>query len=331
MKTNKILSFALGVSLLAAIFTPVQVSAASASLSLSGATNSNGTFSAIVYENSGAARVTTAKISLGFSGAVSNVSYDYSVGPFNNPTPSGAYAVQGYVTGSQAVARVSFKMASPGSVTTSAGGSFLKGTNDEGTQVITHSISGGNATFTYSAPVSNGGSTGSTGGSAGGNTSGGSSGGSTTSGGSKPSGNSKTDVANKTVATAAGGAAAGSANNGGSKPSGEDNDAKVTANGTAEVKGDSTKKTESDKKSDDAKKTDEKKTGNKVLPVIILILAGVAAFFGGRYAARYMAGRRIAQAQAEAEAKAKAAAAAAAAKATKPAPKKKSSAKKAKK
>jgi hypothetical protein len=153
MKITKILSFVAGVSLLATTLMPMKVSAASVSLSLSGTTNTDGSFTATVYEDSGSARVTTAKIDLGFSGSVSNVSYDYSVGPFTNPTPSGARATQGYVTGSQPVARVTFKVTAPGTVTTTAGSSYLKGTNDAGTEVITHSVSGGAATFTYNAPA----------------------------------------------------------------------------------------------------------------------------------------------------------------------------------
>jgi peptidoglycan/xylan/chitin deacetylase (PgdA/CDA1 family) len=95
---------------------------------------------------------------------------------------------------------------------------------------------------------------------------------------------------------------------------------------TTEVKGDSTKKNESDKKPDTTQNTDKKKGIEKLMPIIILIIAGVAAFFGGRYAARFVAKRKIAQAEAEAVA----AAAAAKAKASKPA-KKKTPAKKAKK
>jgi hypothetical protein len=106
-----------------------------------------------VYENSGNASVTTAKIDLGFSAAVTNVSYDYSVGPFTTATPSGAHVVQGSVTGQQPVARVSFKLANPGTVTTSVGGSYLKGVSDDGTAVVTHSLSGGVASFTYNAPA----------------------------------------------------------------------------------------------------------------------------------------------------------------------------------
>jgi hypothetical protein len=44
MKSTKIVSIVAGLSLLAANIVPVQVSAASASLSLTGATNTTGTF-----------------------------------------------------------------------------------------------------------------------------------------------------------------------------------------------------------------------------------------------------------------------------------------------
>ncbi|HYH75396.1 MAG TPA: hypothetical protein VD735_05545 [Candidatus Saccharimonadales bacterium] len=152
MKFTKISSIVAGLSLLAISLVPASVSAASASLSLTGATQTNGNFAVVVYENSGDAAVTTAKIDLGFSGGVSNVNYDYSVGPFKTATPSGAHVTQGSVTGNQPVARVTFTVANPGSVTTSVGGSYLKGTSADGTAVVTHSVSGGAATFTYNAP-----------------------------------------------------------------------------------------------------------------------------------------------------------------------------------
>jgi hypothetical protein len=272
MKITKILSFVAGVSLLATTLMPMKVSAASVSLSLSGATNTDGSFTATVYEDSGSARVTTAKIDLGFSGSVSNVSYDYSVGPFTNPTPSGARATQGYVTGSQPVARVTFKVANPGTVTTTAGGSYLKGTNDAGTEVITHSVSGGAATFTYNAPApSNGDST------------------------PAPTGTAPTtkntttnNTSNKTATTAT-------------------TDGEVAGDETTAAE---TAKTEDDKKKDNTKKSDDKKDDSKdtsssawFWPVALV------AVIAGYVAARTMRSRAAAKAAADTEAAAAAKAA----------------------
>ena len=274
MKTTKILSFVAGISLLATSLVPVKVSAASVSLSLSGATNTNGTFSAVVYENSGSARVTTAKIDLGFSGAVSNVSYDYSVGPFATMTPSGAGAAQGYVTGQQPVARVSFKVSNPGTVTTSAGGSWLKGTNDEGTQVITHSVSGGAATFTYNAPVDGG------------------------RGGEAPTPTPTPKPSTTAPTTKSTGSSTQVATNNDGTVEGDS-----TTAATTDDKKDDTKKKDDAKKSDDKKKTDDEKTSSSAWFWPVALLAIIA----GYVAARMVRTRRAAQvAEAEKAAAAKA-------------------------
>jgi hypothetical protein len=155
MKSIKIASLVAGISLLAASLLPSTVSAASAPMSLSGATQTNGTFSTVVYENSDGP-VTSVLLAMSFSQAVSGVSYDYSVGPFTTTDPSGGHLAQGSVTGNQPVARVSFTLANPGAVDASvnAAGSYLKGVS--GTSIVYYTISSNTASFTYSAPAQGG-------------------------------------------------------------------------------------------------------------------------------------------------------------------------------
>jgi hypothetical protein len=125
-------------------------------MSLSGFSQSNGNFAVTVYENTGEGRATSVSLALAFSPAVGNVSYDYSVGPFTTADPSGGHLAQGSVTGSQPVARVSFTIANPGSVTaTVAGSSYLKGTTADGKSIVNYDIAGNSAVFTYTAPANN--------------------------------------------------------------------------------------------------------------------------------------------------------------------------------
>lgn len=153
MTYKKLVSFVAGLAVLVASIAPASVSAlGTASMTLSGATSSNGTFAVTVYENTGSDTVTGANVELSFSQAVTGVSYDYSVGPFTAATPSGGHNAYGTVTGQNPVALVRFTLANPGSVTaTVSGGSYLK--HAEGTTVESFSINRGNATFTYDAPV----------------------------------------------------------------------------------------------------------------------------------------------------------------------------------
>lgn len=131
-----------------------------ATISLSGATNNNGNFAVTVYENSGVDTVTTAYIKLNFSTNVTNVSYDYSVGPFKNALPSGAYSTNGEVSGLQPVAIVRFRLSNPGSVTaTVSDSSFLKHAIKDSNGYAIGSenfpLNRGSAVFTYTAPAQN--------------------------------------------------------------------------------------------------------------------------------------------------------------------------------
>jgi hypothetical protein len=156
MKYIKITSVATGILALAATLMPGVASAASAAMSLSGATQANGTFSTVVYENADGP-VSSVKLALNFSTAVTNVNYDYSVGPFIATDPDGYHLSQGTQTGAQAIARVSFTLTNPGTVTASVNtaSSFVKGTNAEKTAVVYYTVGAANANFTYTAPVSN--------------------------------------------------------------------------------------------------------------------------------------------------------------------------------
>jgi hypothetical protein len=153
MTYKKLVSFVAGLAVLVASIAPASVSAlGAASMTLSGATSSNGSFAVTVYEDTGSDTVTGANVELSFSQAVTGVSYDYSVGPFTAATPSGGHNAFGTVTGQNPVALVRFTLASPGSVTaTVSGGSYLK--HVDGTTVENFSISRGNAAFAYDAPA----------------------------------------------------------------------------------------------------------------------------------------------------------------------------------
>jgi hypothetical protein len=302
MTYKKLLSSIAGLTLLVAAFVPVRVGAlGQASMTLSGATNTNGNFSVIVYENTGSDTVTGAKVELSFSQAVTSVSYDYSVGPFTAVTPSGAHNAYGTVTGTNPVARVSFKLVNPGSVTASVNGnSYLK--HVEGTVVQYFDISRGSANFTYSAPAPSP-STG---------------GGSTPADGGLDSSNAPSGSNSPTKKTAT--------TNNGSSTTGNENEQPTTDDAaTGEVKDDTTKK--DDSKSDEAAKNDDtKKTsdnGSAWYEILAMIIAASLAFLAGR---RYRAHRMALKARLAEEA----AAAAAAAKAKKT-PKKKPTSKKTKK
>lgn len=153
MNYTKLASFVSGISLLAASLVPMSVSALSqATMTLSGSSNTTGSFAVTVYENTGSDTVTGANVTLDFSGSVSNVSYDYSVGPFTATTPSGAHNAYGTVTGTQPVATVRFNITSPSTVTaTVSTASYLK--HVDGTTIENFTISRGSANFTYNAPA----------------------------------------------------------------------------------------------------------------------------------------------------------------------------------
>ncbi|HSX15289.1 MAG TPA: hypothetical protein VLF40_00695 [Candidatus Saccharimonadales bacterium] len=153
MKTIKFASLVSGATLLAATLAPVSASALStATISMDGVHSSNGQFSVVVYEDTGADTVTGASLALTFDQPVSNVSYDYSVGPFSAVTPSGAHNAYGTVTGRNALARVSFSIASPGTVIADvSGSSYLKHAGD--TTIESFVLNLGEAYFTYDAPA----------------------------------------------------------------------------------------------------------------------------------------------------------------------------------
>jgi hypothetical protein len=154
MKSIKIASVITGVSLLAATLMPGVASAASAAMSLTGATQTNGSFSTVVYENADGP-VSSVNLALNFSTAVSNVNYDYSVGPFTATDPSGYHLSQGAQTTAEPVARVTFTLASPGTVTASinTASSVVKGTNADKTAVVNYTVGAASAGFTYTAPA----------------------------------------------------------------------------------------------------------------------------------------------------------------------------------
>jgi hypothetical protein len=160
MNYRKLLSITSGIAVLAASTLPMNASALStASMTLSGNSNGTGNFMATIYENTGADTVTTAYATLDFSSAVSNVSYDYSVGPFVNALPSGAHSTYGDVSGQNAVATVHFTVASPTGVTaTVSASSYLKHADRDSNGIATgvtenFIISRGSANFVYNAPV----------------------------------------------------------------------------------------------------------------------------------------------------------------------------------
>jgi len=161
MNYKKLALIASGISLFAASLVPLSASALStATMTLSGSSNNNGNFAVTVYENTGADTVTGANVVLAFSSAVSNVSYDYTVGPFVATTPSGAHNAYGTVTGQQPVATVHFTVNSPATVTaTIDAASYLK--HVDGTTISNFVITRGSADFTYTAPATQPSNTGS--------------------------------------------------------------------------------------------------------------------------------------------------------------------------
>jgi hypothetical protein len=154
MKFVKTLSILSGTaSLLLAGLAPLSASALStASITMDADTSTNGHFSVVVYEDTGADTVTGANVVLTFNQAVSDVSYDYSVGPFTAVTPSGAHNAYGTVTGRNALARVSFT----GPVGTTIAdvatdSSYLK--HVEGTTIQNFAFNAGEAYYTYTVPA----------------------------------------------------------------------------------------------------------------------------------------------------------------------------------
>jgi hypothetical protein len=247
MKSIKIASLVAGISLLAATFVPGTVSAASATMSLSGATQTNGTFSTIVYENSDGP-VTSVSLAMSFSTTVSNVAYDYSVGPFTTTDPSGGHLVQGSVTGSQPVARVSFALANPGAVTASVNtaSSYLKGVS--GTSIVYYTMSPAGAAFTYNAPAQGGMGGGSNAGSTTSNT--------VTTTTTTPGRNTATAQNTNTTATTT------------TTPAADDKS-------KTDVKADTTKQANNDTKKETFENTSGKK--HSVWPWILLVIVAVAA------------------------------------------------------
>lgn len=154
MKNVKIASIVSGVSLLIASLAPISASALSVgSMTMDGAFSDNGHFSVIVYEDTGADTVTGAAVNLTFNQPVTGVSYDYSVGPFTAVDYSGAHNALGSVSGRNALARVSFTLANPGTVVAdvAASGSYLW--HVEGASVQDIAFEKGEAYFTYNAPA----------------------------------------------------------------------------------------------------------------------------------------------------------------------------------
>jgi len=153
MKNFKLASLVSGVTLLAATLAPVSASALStATISMDGVHSSNGSFSFVVYEDTGSDTVTGANVVLTFDQPVNGLSYDYSVGPFTAATPSGAHNAYGTVTGRNALARVSFSISSPGTVIADvSGSSYLK--HADATSVTNFDLNLGEAYFTYDAPA----------------------------------------------------------------------------------------------------------------------------------------------------------------------------------
>lgn len=155
---KKVTTLISGAVIAIAMLAPISVHALStATMSLAGSSNTNGTFAVTVYENTGSDTVTSANVSLDFSAPVSNVSYDYSVGPFVATTPSGAHNAYGTVTGQQPVALVRFTVSSPMTVTATVGAaSYLKHADTTTGSIESFNISRGSADFTYSAPAQGG-------------------------------------------------------------------------------------------------------------------------------------------------------------------------------
>jgi len=255
---KKIASLIAGISLLATTLAPMSASAASATMSLTGATQTNGSFSTVVYENSDGP-VSSVSLVMDFSTAVSGVAYDYSVGPFTTTDPSGGHLSQGSVSGQQAVARVTFTApvgTTNASVNTSA--SYLKGAS--GTTIVRYTMSPASAAFTYNAPAST-----PTGGM----------------GGGTSTGNTTTTTSGRSNAIA---------QNTTSTPAATDTATTATTDANkSDVKGDATA-TKDTKKSDNknvvmAKDTAAKK--HSVWPwIVLIIVAGIAAWYALRNRAR---------------------------------------------
>lgn len=269
MNYTKIVSFVAGFSILAATLAPVKVSAASAAMSLSGATQTNGNFSTLVYENADGP-VSSVKLALSFNAAVSNVNYDYSVGPFTTVDPDGYHLAQGAESGSRLVAKVSFTLANPGTVTAAVdpSGTSIKGTSADKKSLVVYSVGSASANFTYNAPAVGGQGGGSTGGSQGNN--GGTSGSSSNGGQMATTGSTgATTPAVSTSATPEANSTAG------------DNKAETKAETTKdESKAGSEAAKDGENKSADAANTSNKR--NWWPMIIILLVAAAAAVYAYR-------------------------------------------------
>jgi hypothetical protein len=145
MKFVKTLSILSGTaSLLLAGLAPLSASALStASITMDADTSTNGHFSVVVYEDTGADTVTGANVVLTFNQAVSDVSYDYSVGPFTAVTPSGAHNAYGTVSFTGPVGTTIADVATDSS--------YLK--HVEGTTIQNFAFNAGEAYYTYTVPA----------------------------------------------------------------------------------------------------------------------------------------------------------------------------------
>ncbi len=153
MKTiTKIASALISLGVLAVA--PFAAALSAPNITLDPGTSQNGQFSTIVYEDSGTVTVTGAKLELTFSQTVSNVSYDYSVGPFNDSvTDDGMHLHKGAVTGRNALARVNFTLANPGTVVVDvSANSSLWHVEGAAPQAMAN-LAIGESYFTYSLPA----------------------------------------------------------------------------------------------------------------------------------------------------------------------------------
>lgn len=267
-----------GAALLAAMFVaPAQQASAlaTAKVTMSGATQTNGNFSFTVYVDTGSDAVTTAYMDVGFSSDVNGVSYDYSVGPFTETLPNGAHSVKGEVSGLNKIALVRFTMSNPGTTTASiSANTYLKHANRDSNgyavSTETFAITRGSAVFTYNAPAQPQNNTG-------GNTS---------------------SASTTTPSSTSAGRSTSTSGGTGSSASNSSNSA---------VAGDSTtvaaEENLNSAKDDSNKKSDPKKTGNTEKPksskkwLWLVILAGAFAVYGA--ALYFMRGNKSKKSKAE--------------------------------
>ena len=154
MNYRKLTLLVIGANILVGSLLSVSVSALSATVSLSGASNNTGSFAVTIYEDTGTNPVTGANVVLDFSTSVSNVTYDYSVGPFTATTPSGMHDAYGTVTGMQPVAIAHFTLPHPATVTAAVDqASYLKYYDSSSASVQSYVLTRGSADFIYTAPA----------------------------------------------------------------------------------------------------------------------------------------------------------------------------------